>query len=178
MVWCGRRSEVCAHCRADLHCGRTVLPMQYTPSLTVPHCIIQNRQSAAPPPRGAPVARGGQQHASGGKELAEPPVDPALRDLDDDPRSGKACRQTTHGRKGGRALLPTHHPALIPPHISPHGDLLSRAWPSYCAEHGAVGAPVCSAVDYYYGLLYCTVDFRLEYIDYSTVLYCTVQKSP
>jgi hypothetical protein len=32
---------------------------------------------------------------------------------------------------------------------------------------------VCSAVDYYYGVLFCIVDFRLEYIDYSTVLYCT-----
>jgi len=33
-------------------------------------------------------------------ELAEPPTDPKLRNLDDDPRSGKATRQTTHGRKG------------------------------------------------------------------------------
>jgi hypothetical protein len=34
------------------------------------------------------------------KELAEPPADPKLRPLDDDPRSGKLYRQTTHGRKG------------------------------------------------------------------------------
>lgn len=39
------------------------------------------------------------------KELAEPPADPRLRPLDDDPRGGKMYRQTTHGRKGNPRVL-------------------------------------------------------------------------